>query len=51
MVAAGAWQDNTFVAGLYVVTSPHRVRLVLDAGTGTAVATWSTVPLTSSRLE
>jgi hypothetical protein len=40
-----------FVADLYVITTPHRVRLVLDATTGTAVATWSTVPLTTPDLE
>jgi CubicO group peptidase (beta-lactamase class C family) len=51
VVAAGAWQGDTFVADLYVITTPHRVRLVLDAGRGTAVATWSTVPLTSPSLE
>jgi hypothetical protein len=45
--AAGAWQGDTFVADLYVITTPHRVRLVLDAHAGTAVATWSTVPLTT----
>ncbi|HLL64653.1 MAG TPA: serine hydrolase domain-containing protein [Micromonosporaceae bacterium] len=50
VVAAGAWQGDTFVADLYVITTPHRVRLVVDAGAGTAVATWSTVPLTSPSL-
>ncbi|AVT41057.1 serine hydrolase [Plantactinospora sp. BB1] len=50
VVATGAWQGNTFVADLYVITTPHRVRLVVDAGTGTAVATWSTVPLTGPDL-
>jgi hypothetical protein len=49
VVAAGAWQDDTFVADLYVITTPHRVRLVVESGT--AVATWSTVPLTGPRLE
>ena len=39
-----------FVADLCVITTPHRVRLVVDAGAGTAVATWSTVPLTSPDL-
>jgi CubicO group peptidase (beta-lactamase class C family) len=51
VVAAGAWQGDTFVADLYVITTPHRVRLVLDAGRGSAVATWSTVPLTTASLE
>ncbi|MGK3984591.1 serine hydrolase domain-containing protein [Sorangium sp. So ce136] len=50
VVAAGAWQGNTFVAELYVITTPHRVRLVVDADAGTAEATWSTVPLTSPDL-
>ncbi|MCA2184213.1 serine hydrolase domain-containing protein [Nonomuraea cavernae] len=50
VVAAGAWQGNTFVAELYVITTPHRVRLVVDADTGTAVATWSTVPPASPSL-
>jgi hypothetical protein len=49
VVATGAWQDNTFVAELYIITTPHRVRLVVNAGT--AVATWSTVPLTTPNLE
>ena len=51
VVAAGAWQGDTFVADLYVITTPHRVRLVVDADAGTAVATWNTVPLTSPSLE
>ncbi|GAA3920389.1 serine hydrolase domain-containing protein [Actinoplanes auranticolor] len=50
VVAAGGWQGDTFVADLYVITTPHRVRLVLDANAGTAVATWSTVPLTTPDL-
>jgi CubicO group peptidase (beta-lactamase class C family) len=50
VVAAGAWQGDTFVADLYVITSPHRVRLVVDAVTGTAVATWNMVPLTTPDL-
>jgi CubicO group peptidase (beta-lactamase class C family) len=51
VVAAGAWQGSTFVADLYVVTTPHRVRLAIDAEAGTASATWSTVPLTGPSLE
>jgi CubicO group peptidase (beta-lactamase class C family) len=50
VVATGAWQGDRFVADLYVITTPHRVRLVVDADTGTAVATWSTVPLTGPSL-
>ena len=51
VVAAGGWQGDTYLADLCLVTAPHRVRVVLDAGTGTAIATWSTVPLTGPRLE
>ncbi len=50
VLAAGAWQGNTFVADLYVITSPHRVRLSVDTDTGTATATWNVVPLTSPDL-
>ncbi|MCH5676797.1 serine hydrolase domain-containing protein [Streptomyces gilvus] len=50
VVAAGAWQGNTFVAELYVITTPHRVRLSIDADAGTAMATWNIVPLTSPSL-
>ena len=50
VVATGAWQGRTFVADLYVITSPHRVRVRLDADRGTALATWSTVPLTGPDL-
>ncbi|MFF3595818.1 serine hydrolase domain-containing protein [Kitasatospora indigofera] len=50
VVAAGAWQGGTFVADLYVITTPHRVRLLVDAGAGTASATWSTQPLTGPDL-
>jgi CubicO group peptidase (beta-lactamase class C family) len=49
VVATGGWQGDTFVAELYVITTPHRVRLVVDGGT--AVASWSTVPLTGPSLE
>ncbi|NUT37358.1 MAG: beta-lactamase family protein [Hamadaea sp.] len=51
VVAAGGWQGDTFVAELYVITTPHRVRLVADAEAGTAVATWNIVPLTGPSLE
>jgi len=51
VVAAGAWHGNTYIADLCIITTPHRVRLVLDADAGTAVATWSTVPLTGPKLE
>ncbi|MFJ8825489.1 hypothetical protein ACIREE_27410 [Streptomyces sp. NPDC102467] len=49
-VASGAWQDGTFVADLRVITTPHHVRLAVDAGTGTATATWSPPPLTGPSL-
>lgn len=48
--ASGAWQGSTFVADLYIITTPHHVRLAVDADARTAVATWSTVPLTSPDL-
>jgi hypothetical protein len=48
VVASGAWQNDTFVAELFVITTPHRVRLVVDGDTATA--TWSTVPLTKPDL-
>ena len=48
--ASGAWQGSTFVADLYIITTPHHVRLAVDADAGTAVATWSTIPLTSPDL-
>jgi CubicO group peptidase (beta-lactamase class C family) len=50
VVATGAWQDGTFVADLYVITTPHRVRLRVDAGAGTATATWNLVPMTGPDL-
>jgi CubicO group peptidase (beta-lactamase class C family) len=48
--ASGAWQGSTFVADLYIITTPHHVRLAVDAGAGTAVATWTTIPLTTPDL-
>ncbi|WP_187279823.1 serine hydrolase domain-containing protein [Quadrisphaera setariae] len=51
VVAAGAWQHRTWVADLFVISSPHRVRLVVDEVLGTATAVWSTVPLTSADLQ
>ncbi|GAA1558656.1 serine hydrolase domain-containing protein [Kribbella lupini] len=47
VIATGAWQNTTFIADLYVITTPHRVRLVLDTTTGKATATWNVVPLTT----
>ncbi len=48
VVAAGGWQGAAFVADLYVITSPSRVRLVVAARR--AVATWNIVPLTGPDL-
>jgi hypothetical protein len=42
VVASGAWQGAAFIADLYVITSPHRVRLTVDATTRRATATWTT---------
>lgn len=50
VVAAGAWQGGTFAADLYVITTPHRVRLAVDSTARTATATWSTPPLTNHDL-
>jgi CubicO group peptidase (beta-lactamase class C family) len=51
VVSAGGWQDGSFVADLRVITTPHRVRLTVDAAAGTATAVWSMVPLTGPRME
>ncbi len=48
--ASGAWQGSTFVADLYLITTPHHVRLSVDADAGVAAATWSTIPLTGPDL-
>jgi CubicO group peptidase (beta-lactamase class C family) len=48
--ASGAWQGSTFVADLCIITTPHHVRLAVDADAGTATATWTTIPLTSPDL-
>ena len=48
VVAAGSWQGAVFVADVYVITSPSRVRLVVAAPR--AVATWNIVPLTGPDL-
>lgn len=50
VVAAGGWQGDMFVADLFLITSPHRVRLLVDAKSRTAVATWNTLPLTGPSL-
>ncbi len=48
VVAAGAWQGATFVADIYVITSPSRVRLTVAAPH--AAATWNLEPLTGPDL-
>jgi CubicO group peptidase (beta-lactamase class C family) len=48
VVASGAWQNDTYVADLYVITTPHRVRLTINPNTATA--TWNTIPLTGPDL-
>ena len=48
--ASGAWQGSTFVADLYLITTPHHVRLSVDADAGVAAAMWSTIPLTGPDL-
>ncbi len=48
--ASGAWQGSTFIADLYIITTPHHIRLTVDADARTAVATWNTIPLTSPDL-
>jgi CubicO group peptidase (beta-lactamase class C family) len=48
VVAAGAWQGAAFVADLYVITSPSRVRLVVEGSRATA--TWNIPPLTGPDL-
>jgi hypothetical protein len=48
VVATGAWQGAAFVADIYVITSPSRVRLVVTGPH--AVATWNIIPLTGPDL-
>ncbi|WP_436531950.1 serine hydrolase domain-containing protein [Actinoplanes sp. HUAS TT8] len=48
VVARGAWLGDTFVADVYNITTPHRVRVVVAAGTATV--TWNIEPLTGSDL-
>lgn len=49
VVATGGWQGDTFRADLYVITTPHHVRLIVNATTATA--TWNGVPLTGPNLQ
>ncbi|MBU2666635.1 beta-lactamase family protein [Actinoplanes bogorensis] len=48
VVASAAWQGDTFVADLYVITTPHRVRLTIEGDTTTM--TWNYEPLTTTDL-
>jgi hypothetical protein len=48
VIAAGAWQGETFVADLYLITTPHRVHLVVEPTA--SVATWNVAPLTGPDL-
>ncbi|TQJ19250.1 CubicO group peptidase (beta-lactamase class C family) [Kribbella jejuensis] len=48
IVAMGGWQGDTYVADVYVITTPHRVRLTITGGTATA--TWNVIPLTGPDL-
>lgn len=48
VVAAGGWQGAAFVADIYVITSPSRVRLTVSGSH--AVATWNREPLTGPDL-
>lgn len=45
--ANGGWQGEAFIVDLYVISSPHRVRLTLEVETGVATLVWMTAPLTS----
>lgn len=44
-IATGGWQDPSSVAELYVITTPHRVRLVARPPSGHAAASWNHAPL------
>ncbi|TCC54484.1 class C beta-lactamase-related serine hydrolase [Kribbella pittospori] len=48
IVAAGGWHDETFVADLYVITSPSRVRVRIESGR--ASTTWNIPPLVGPNL-
>jgi CubicO group peptidase (beta-lactamase class C family) len=48
VVAMGAWERGSFVADLYVITGPHRARLVVRGER--AVLDWNVVPLTDPDL-
>ena len=46
--AGGGWDGDVFVADVYVISSPHRVRLTVDPRERAAHAVWTTVPLTGT---
>jgi hypothetical protein len=48
VVAMGAWDGDSFVAHIYVITSPHRAHLVVRGER--AVMTWNLIPLTGPDL-
>ena len=48
VVAAGGWRDGTYVADLFVITSPSRVRITLDGDRATT--TWNQAPLVGPAL-
>ncbi|MEV6848274.1 serine hydrolase domain-containing protein [Actinoplanes sp. NPDC051411] len=48
LVATGGWQGDVFVADLYIITGPHRLRLTIDGPLATA--TWNLIPLTGPNL-
>ena len=48
VVASGGWQGGVFVADLYVITTPSRVRITVADGRATAA--WNLVPLVGASL-
>jgi hypothetical protein len=46
--ATGGWQCEVFVADLYVITSPSRVRITIAGDRATAA--WNLVPLVGASL-
>jgi hypothetical protein len=48
VVAVGGWQGEVFVADLYVITGPHRMRVTIDGPV--ASTAWNLVPLTGPSL-
>jgi CubicO group peptidase (beta-lactamase class C family) len=48
VVAAGGWHGEVFLADLFVITSPSRVRIVIDENRATA--SWNIVPLVGPQL-